>query len=169
MGFLSSAIKAVKCKVRPNRTAPAVAHSQPDAHLAKKRPLAQKTRKALSRVFRTKPTKILASQPSEDLTRPSPPTGPFLQRSSIDPGVGTVPWPSAPLKLSVPVAAGAVQDASVRLPPRDALRSPRTRSGPLATNKTLLGELMRRQEGVGLVFMSMVVVGVDATAQVGVV
>lgn len=160
MGFLSSAIRAVKCKVRASRTEPTAVH---DAH--HQRPLARKARKALAKVFRTKSSKIQASQrASDNLARPSP----FLQRTSLEAGVGTVPWPS-PLKLSVPVAASSIttSDSTLRLPPRDALRSPRGRAGPLAANKTLLGELMRRNEGVGLVFLSMVVVGVDATAQVG--
>lgn len=167
MGFLSSAIRAVKCKVRPSRTTPVVSHSQPDAHLDKKRQLAHKARKAISKVFRSRPSKIHAShRPSDDLARPSPPAGAFLQRTSVDPGVGTVPWPSSPLKLSVPITARAAPNASLRLPPRDALRAPRGRIAPYGAKKTLLGELMRRQEGVGLVFLSMVVVGVDATAKV---
>lgn len=54
-----------------------------------------------------------------------------------------------------------------RLPPRGALQKPRARSNtPTGANKALLGELMRREEGVGLVFLSMFVVGVDITAQV---
>lgn len=114
MGFFSSAVKHVKSKVRSNSnklTQASTVRCTPDASLKAKHPLVHKARKVFVKMFKPKhsATKVSAvDRGSEGLARPSPPSQPFLQRTSPDLGAGTVTWPSpSPLKLSVPVVPGA--------------------------------------------------------------
>ncbi len=116
MGFFSSAVKAVKSKVKPTakltttQTCPTA-----DAIRTKhKAPFVHKARKVFVKMFRSKHSAVkvyAADRGSEGPARS--PSSPFLQRTSPDPGTGTVTWPSpSPLKMSVPVVPGARDGAT---------------------------------------------------------